>query len=338
MSEDAARLGDLPFPRAVEVWLEEHKKYIEARTYRDYLQFSRRLCEFLGSVLLKDVHIGHYRSYQDWRKQPRTYQIQNHGTVQTKRTQGAGNELINKELGMLEQMQKSAIMTILHGRAITLWDAIKDFYRPLPIDNEGAGKSFTAEEKGRLLLAIEAGIAANSTNRSQCGCHCARIMVKSGLAFGELRKLRRKDVDLITREIHIVYKPKNKKARMRTLPIDGTAYESFVWLVARWERLGGSNPDEFLLPHRASGHCGITDFAKPMGSIKRVWAKLCEQAGIEARMYDCRVNAETEALSNPEIPLYAAKAYFGQISDRMVRRYYKPHKDSLRKITRMLSE
>ena len=46
-------------------WLEQHKSYIKPNTLRNYRACIKLLTAFIGDTLVKDVHIGHIRAYQE---------------------------------------------------------------------------------------------------------------------------------------------------------------------------------------------------------------------------------------------------------------------------------
>ena len=62
---------------------------------------------------------------------------------------------------------------------------------------------------------------AFSRPKWQVAAHHMRVLLSTTMGFGELRHVRRRDVDL-----------KRK------------------WIIERWEQLGGSHDSDFILPHR----------------------------------------------------------------------------------------
>ena len=59
------QLGEFPFPDAAELWLEAHKRYIKPNTIKNYRASLKPLLASLGDTIVKDIHIGHLRAYQD---------------------------------------------------------------------------------------------------------------------------------------------------------------------------------------------------------------------------------------------------------------------------------
>lgn len=95
-----------------------------------------------------------------------------------------------------------------------------------------------------------------------------------------------------------------------------------AWLVERWEELGGTSPEEFLLPKRPKSIHGAWIFTEPMTSIKTAFGKIRKEAGLpKFRVHDCRVQAITKLLANPRCSSQTAKELAGHISQAMQDRY-----------------
>src|ERR1700734_2193424 len=87
---DEVVLYSLPFPRAAEIWFKEHKRYIKPNTQKNYRAAIALLVAYLGDVIVKDIHVGHLRAYQE------------------ERSKKAGAYLLNAELGVLQMILKEA--------------------------------------------------------------------------------------------------------------------------------------------------------------------------------------------------------------------------------------
>jgi hypothetical protein len=61
-------------------------------------------------------------------------------------------------------------------------------------------------------------------------------------------------------------------------------------------------------------------------------------AEVKVRRYDFRHHAVSRALSNPLVPLEAAKSYFGWMSPKMVQRYYHANQAAMRVVAAALDE
>ena len=103
----------------------------------------------------------------------------------------------------------------------------------------------TSKEDEERLRAV-----AFSKPKWRLAAHCITIMLSTTMGFGELRQLRRRDVDMKRQCITVREGAKNE-ARERTIPLNVTALESMTWILERWEQLGGNRPEQYILPHHA---------------------------------------------------------------------------------------
>lgn len=284
---DEIVLHTLPFPRAAQVWLNQHKLYIKPITARGYQNAVNLLSIYLGNVLVQDIHIGHIRGYQ------------------IERRKKAGPYLVNAEVNILSMILKEA----------RRWKAIADLYRPLKVPKRKAGHSLTVEQEARLRE-----IAFTQPKWRLAG-HCMMVMLSTTMGFGELRHVRRRDVDMEAKCIQVVEGAKNLY-RDRTIPMNSAAYNSMCWLLTRWEELGGRHEDDFILPHRPRVNKGPWIFAEPMTAITSAFRKIRKAAGVpNFRIYDCRVQAITKLLQNPAVSAQVSREIAGHISQEMQSRY-----------------
>src|SRR5262249_41930204 len=155
-------------------------------------------------------------------------------------------------------------------------------------------------------------------------------------------------VDLKLLLLH--WPPTKTEARATTVPIPRRAVLPLTWILERWERLGGTSGEEFILPHRANQLGLPTDFTKPMGSIKRAWEGIIDSDNKELRsprqveipegfrIYDCRVHTTSKSLSSGKVSIHTAMKLFGHVSEAMQKRYYKPQLDLLRDAIESINE
>jgi integrase len=312
-----------PFDVAVRKWLEGHRKYIRKRTILDYTAYMKVLILRFADTPLEAITIDHIRAYQDWRKtnspEPKGF---------NKKAKGAGNAKINMELSMLHQVMDEA----------GCWNgSIEKLYRPLPISHAGSGRSLSPEDEIKLLD------VAFSRPRCRLCAHVMRLMVKTGCGFGEIKSLRRKDVDLENATLTIDQSGAKNAYRERLVPLIPEALESMKWIIERWQAMGGDNPEQFILPGRPYAG-NRQDLGKPMNHLNKAWTTIRSAAVKEIgphmakfRFYDLRVTAITRALSDGKTPLHAAQRVFGHVSQAMERRYYKPDERVLRSVMNSLS-
>jgi hypothetical protein len=70
------------------------------------------------------------------------------------------------------------------------WAPLKDLYRPMRVPKRKAGHSISADEE-RILREV-----AFSRPKWRLAAHCMMVMLSTTMGFGELRHVRRRDVDL----------------------------------------------------------------------------------------------------------------------------------------------
>jgi integrase len=287
-------LSSMPFPAASAIWFEQHSRYIKPSTAKGYAGALKVLRPFFGDILLRDITIAHIRRYQDERRKK------------------AGAYLLNSEIGVLQMILREA----------RLWKNLEEDYKALPVPRCGAGRSLTKEEEERLRA------VAFSKPKWRLAAHCMTIMLATTMGFGELRRLRRRDVDM-TRKCVLVREGAKNKFRERIIPLTASAFESMTWILARWEKLGGNSDEHYILPHRPRGerasHWRKTIPAcldEPMTSINKAFMGISEAAGLpKFRIYDCRVQAITKLLSRPDVSPQVSKEIAGHISQEMQNRY-----------------
>lgn len=280
-------LSSLPFPRAAKLWLGQHKRYIKGNTLRNYQAAVDLLSRSLGETLVRDIHIGHIREYQD------------------ERSKRAGASLLNGELSVLQMILKEA----------KCWKEIQEMYRPMSVPKRRAGHSLSADEE-RILREV-----AFTRPKWRLAAHCMIVMLSTTMGFGELRHVRRRDVDLLRGSVLVREGAKNDY-RDRTIPLNQAAAESMAWLIDRWTELGGRQGEEFILPHRPRSLRGPWLFDEPMTAITSAFNRIRREAGLpHFRVYDCRVQAITKLLSNPAVSPQTSREIAGHISQAMQDRY-----------------
>ena len=184
-------LSLMPFPEASAFWLEQHKRYIKPNTLKNYQSAARLLIANLGDVIVKDIQIAHVRAYQ------------------AERGKKAGAYLLNSEISVLQMILKEA----------RCWESIADLYKPLRVPKRRAGHSISADEE-RLLRDV-----AFSRPKWRLAAHCMTVMLSTTMGFGELRHIRRRDVDVKKRSLLVRDSAKNLY-RDRTIPMNAAAHES----------------------------------------------------------------------------------------------------------------
>jgi integrase len=307
------------FSDAVRLRLLEHTQYIKPRTLRDYLQYQGPLLDFFGLMELGTIGVDQLRAFQRWRSSA----LKGPGP-ESKYRHAAGNTRIKNELNCI-------LKPIL--REAGLWAGIEaKKFKHLPTSRKGSGRSLNPSDVGTLLR------IAFSRRTWWTAAHCLRIMFYTGMGFGELRHVRRRDICLEQQTVQVSEDGAKNQGRERTVHLSvQEASESIEYLLTRWQHLGGKNPNDFILPHRADIGDRTPDFERPMTCMHRAWMAI-RAAAIPVlgekirrfRIYDCRVTAITKTLASNNVSLLTAERMFGHVSIEMQRRYFKPDQDTLR--------
>lgn len=297
-SRRAAMLGgvhsQVPFADAAELWLGERHKLSEGA--RDcYRQYFRPLKAFFGKLPLSGIHIGHVREYQNLRQaEIRRF----HELDPSEYRDSDGGSRINHELSALAQIL----------RPIGLWREIHKFYRALPLPPDGVGMALSEEEEAYFFE------VARSRSRWMVAYCCDLVSCNTTAGPKETRYLRLKNIrlDLPEPVIFVTEGTKNKRERIRPLPLNRDAVWALRYLVDRYKQKmhqAGIVPsgEHFVLFHRAHVAGAKPDPTRPMGSWKKAHyamrAKVAERYPRlkHFRRYDFRHTAATKMLDDPRV-------------------------------------
>jgi integrase len=328
MQDDFA---ELPFSSAFPLWLDAHRPYVTKDTAEDYEQYGNPLLDFFKGLQLKKINKGGVMGYQIWR---------------WKRGDAIPDETKSKYAHNAETVRiKNEINGVLKPMLIqagTWRDILAKKFKHLPVPREGSGVALTLKEQSRILE------VAFSRERWLLTAHCQRVMYKTGSGFGELKKLRRSDIDLDKGTITIILGAKNDGPRPRTVTLTSSALESIRWLIKRWHDHGGDSDDQFILFHRTKG------FYMPMTSTHSAWWAILEEterryAADEhrefrvklrhTRQYDARPSAASVLMKNPAntYPMIE-KALGWSPNSRMRKRYLRTEQEEIRQIMNTLED
>jgi integrase len=271
-------LPSTPCDQALAIWFDQHKTYIRGGTVRTYRQYIMTLANFFHAKPLAEIDVTEVRAYQAWRSQ----------TCCATR--------VNAELSALQMTMKEA----------DLWTPIAKLYRPLPVPKTKVRQNMSEEEERRFL---RVALDPKMPRRLLAG-HCLVVMANTSMGFGELRHLRRQDVFLTDDPPFVEVNAGKNDYRLRSIPLNFLALRSMRWIVRRWEGMGGSEPEHYILPHHARrtvqekaqpGHAGTGPiFDEPMAHIYRAARGILKDAGLDhLDPYDMRSHAITKLLSDP---------------------------------------
>ncbi|HZC22788.1 MAG TPA: tyrosine-type recombinase/integrase [Candidatus Binatia bacterium] len=290
---DPSRLAALGFREAAKVWFDSHVQIVGAGTKRHYTNCINRLTTFFGELSLREIHIGHFEQYQQLR------------TAGEAGLRHAGPSLVNHELNTLSQILSRA----------NLWAPLAPHYKPMRLPRPKVGCALASEDEERLFR------IAGSNPRWKIAYCCALLTANTTAGPNEIRHLRRCDVDLDPPVIRITEGVKNEYRR-RAIPLNSPAAWAMRTLVNRAREIGSTEPDHYLLPHRApNGEKGF-DPTRPISSWRGSWDKLRTAAGMpDLRMYDLRHHAITRLLEDEDVSERTVIELAGHVSRAMLERY-----------------
>jgi integrase len=231
---------------------------------------------------------------------------------QRRRRQTAGPGMVNKECG---------IVCMIRGR----------IGQPL---TESPGRALTTAEETKLERVFK---AAADHPQWKTAALLSLLSMKCGAGPGEMLSLSLKDVGLDPPHISIPRRGAKRISRERYLELNGTAAWALERLIKRAvDECKCTLPEHYLIPRRNRDHS--YDPTRPAQGYRAGLMELLAIAEVKVRRYDFRHHAVSRALSNPLVPLEAAKSYFGWMSPKMVQRYYHANQAAMRVVAAALDE
>lgn len=228
---------------------------------------------------------------------------------QERQDAGAAHKTINNEVGTLR-----AIL-----RRHRLWAQLAPDVRMLPVHTD-IGIALTPEQEEALLKTC-------ATSRSRSLLPAVTLGLQTGLRNEELRFLRWRQVDLLTRAIR-VGKSKTPSGEGRVVPLNKTAT---VALTTWAQQFPGRTPEHYVFPSERvgfSGNCETaqvygTDPTTPITSWKVAWTSARRAAEVQCRFHDLRHTCITRLLE-AGVPLSVVASLMGwspATTTRMAKRY-----------------
>jgi len=192
----------------------------------------------------------------------------------TRHDAGIANRTINMDVGVLSRVLKSC------GR----WRALADHVKNLPERQRPVGRALTPEERKRLFDA-----AASNAEWEHVFC-AAVVAANTSMRPVEVKHLRRCDVDLVKRLVH-VRRSKNETSH-RVIPLNASAVEATARMFERADLLGHTEPEHYLWP---ACQWGRYDATNPMLKWDTAWRALRDAARLPGlRFHDLRHTVITE--------------------------------------------
>jgi integrase len=288
----AALAGKLGAQQAPKNLFEACDKYLDAKeatanTTR-VVEFERERLEvvkrYLGDVRLASITRETIEGFQAKR-----------------RVDKASNRTVNMDVGALRRVLKR----------FKHWHRLEDDVKMLT-ESGGApvGRVLTTEEQDRLFEVAKG-------NAEWQHVYCAGVLAANTSMRGvEIKHIRRKDVDLDGRALHI-RKSKNEGSK-RVLPLNEDALGAVKTMIERADQLGHVDPDHYLWC--ASQHHKL-DPEKPAEKWDTAWRALRDAAGLpRLRFHDLRHTVVTRLLEAGE-PDHVVESITGHLSRRMLEHY-----------------
>lgn len=192
--------------------LEQRKLYLSTNSVRIDKERSVRLLKHFGDMRVGQIDIAAVRKYQ----QARSVEV--------------STRTVNMEVNLLSRVLREA----------KRWSSIASDYKRLPETRSTVGRALTDQQE-KLLL---------DTAKTKPGWHvaflCAMLASNSAMRSVEIKNLRLRDVDLLSREVNVRRSKTN--AGLRTIPLNAAGVWAAARLLERANALGSTQPEHFLLP------------------------------------------------------------------------------------------
>jgi len=213
---------------------------------------------------------------------------------------GRANRTINMDVGVLSRVLKFC------GR----WRALADHVKNLPERQRPIGRALTGEERRRLF-----DVAASNQEWEHVYC-AAIVAANTSMRPVEVKHIRRCDVDLVKRLLH-VRRSKNETSH-RVIPLNASAIEAVARMLERADLLGHTEPEHYLWP---ACQWGRYDPTKPMLQWDTAWRALRDGDGLHGlRFHDLRHTVITE-LAEMGVADHVLESISGHLSRRMLEHY-----------------
>lgn len=305
------QLAAMNFSKASPLWLETRRRFLDQKTFYQYQRNIVHLNHFFSNFHLRDIHLGHLRTYQRARQDNHCVHGISMGIGCDKGcTKGlwmkrGGSSLINHELSIVQQLLKSA----------DLWAPLENHYQPMPPPRFSPPKVMTDEEED-MLFAI-----ASSRPQWEFAGWIAQLTANTTASGKELRHLQLHHVmiDAYPPRLHI---PVGKNSyRVRTIALNETAQKVIRRCLDRATALGSTRPEHYLFPFRVNR--GGWDATRPASSswLRRAWEDLRAAAGLPWLTPHCMRHQAITRMAEAGIPPEVIRATAGHVSEQMMRHY-----------------
>lgn len=262
---DPAELRTLRFPAAASRWLEFRKTKLKPRTWAGYEMHVEQLGRFFSDQVLKDIHIGHVKRYQDDR-------VANANSLWP---EAANASYVNHQLCVLQMVLKHAGQMV-DGRWHSEWDKIAPHYEALRTPAPLTPKVLSDVEEMMVFQ-----VAASNPDW-EVAYWAASITCNTGASGTELRHIQIKDLHLSERGAFFFVNPNTAKNhfRGRMVALNATAEKQLRRALVRAQSMGSTQPDHFLFPKRKGRNSWEPTKPASDSWLKRAFKELREATGI----------------------------------------------------------
>ncbi len=274
----------ITFMAAARSWQEVKNQEVTKGTARHYEACLRPLRAFFGQLPLKDIHIGHIAEYRKQRQEPRLVEG---------RIFSAGPSHINQEISALSQILDRA----------GLWTPIARHYKPMRKPRGGPGQRVELPALQWLFQ------VAQRKPRWRVAYLVSLISANTAAGPEEILNLRLRDLRFDDRLVTFVQGTKRDGERVRTIPMT----DDCLWAMKELELMalekGATQPEHYLLPHRARIAGAKPDPTRHQTHYRKGWDNLRKEAAkkfpslTRVRRYDLRHTALTMMCEDPNVDL-----------------------------------
>jgi len=232
-----------------------------------------------------------------------------------RRRQGIVEWCINKELYLLRSILDRANM----------WNGqLARLYKPLKTKVSDIGKALTHEQLAKLVK------TALQNEEWRVTMYGSVLAANTGLRGEEVRQLRLGSIDLDGRVLQVVRATAKNDSAARRIPLNKDALTAAFALYQRALRLGGKEPEHYLLPACLSRHTKTFD---PLNgrrgfdpdlhqqSWRSSWESLTEAAGFAGFNFHSLRHTFITHMVEEGVPLEHIQTMVGHLSAAMVRHY-----------------
>jgi integrase len=335
---------ELPYPDAGELWIKSREfkgtadgraRFVSDRSLDDFTEYHRALGRFFGELVLKEIHLGHLRQYQEDRSTgllgptpqelfPRFARVlaKKMGVAVEALQENAEMKAIvdaqiaaypqrevnpnkvNQELGMLIRIMKVAGVWTPH---------MDESYEPLQHVESDIPQALTPDEQDWFL---------RKAREISEFVYCYAVLgIHATLSTKEERSLRIGDVNPDSGIVMVRNEAAKNKYRIRTIPLTAEAVWAVQRLIDRANSLGSTSPQHYLMPFRVVR--GQFDPNQPMtvSGIKYQWNEIRRAACLPwFTPYDLRHTGCTR-YAEDGISIHVLLSMAGHMSRKMQQHY-----------------